>query len=175
MPDVGQIERITQNRVIELFKKDLDFEYLGDWRERENNSNIEEDILRKWLQNNQGYSDVLIDKAIAQLSKVAKDQQSNFYEVNKNVYRELRYGSKVTEDTGANRQTVWFIDWNNPNNNHFSFAEEVTFYGRNTKRPDIVIYVNGIAIGVIELKRSTTSVVEGIRQNITNQKKNFIQ
>ena len=175
MPIVGQIERITQNRVIKLLKEKLDFEYLGDWKERENNSNIEVDILRNWLKNSQGYSEVLIDKSIAQLSKIAKDQQSNLYEVNKNVYQELRYGSKVTEDTGANRKTVWFIDWNDPNNNHFSFAQEVTFHGPNTKRPDIVIYVNGIAIGVLELKRSTTSVVEGIRQNITNQKKTFIQ
>ncbi len=175
MPNVGQIERITQNRVIKLLKEKLDFEYLGDWKERQNNSNIEEDILRNWLKNSQGYSQILIDKSIAQLSKIAKDQQSNLYEVNKNVYQELRYGSKVTEDTGANRKTVWFIDWNDPNNNHFSFAQEVTFHGRNTKRPDIVLYVNGIAIGVIELKRSTTSVVEGIRQNITNQKKKFIQ
>jgi type I restriction enzyme R subunit len=43
------------------------------------------------------------------------------------------------------------------------------------KRPDIVLYVNGIALGVLELKRSTISVSEGIRQNLDNQKKIFIQ
>ena len=43
------------------------------------------------------------------------------------------------------------------------------------KRPDIVLYVNGIALGVLELKRSTVSVAEGIRQNLDNQKKVFIQ
>ena len=43
------------------------------------------------------------------------------------------------------------------------------------KRPDIVLYVNGIALGVLELKRSTVSVAEGIRQNLDNQKKIFIQ
>ncbi|MCB1743393.1 MAG: HsdR family type I site-specific deoxyribonuclease, partial [Gammaproteobacteria bacterium] len=40
---------------------------------------------------------------------------------------------------------------------------------------DIVLYVNGIALGVLELKRSTVSVSEGIRQNLDSQKKTFIQ
>ena len=47
--------------------------------------------------------------------------------------------------------------------------------GANGKRPDIVLYVNGIALGVLELKRSTVSVAEGIRQNLDNQKKIFIE
>jgi type I restriction enzyme R subunit len=38
-----------------------------------------------------------------------------------------------------------------------------------------VLYVNGIALGVLELKRSTVSVSEGIRQNLDNQKKIFIE
>ena len=67
------------------------------------------------------------------------------------------------------------IDWKNPAANHFAIAEEVTVTGKNTKRPDIVLYVNGIAIGVLELKRSTVSVAQGVRQNLDSQKKNFIQ
>ncbi|RPH75173.1 MAG: HsdR family type I site-specific deoxyribonuclease, partial [Nitrospiraceae bacterium] len=58
-------------------------------------------------------------------------------------------------------------------------AEEVTLLGADTKahgkRPDLVLYVNGIALGVLELKRSTVSVAEGIRQNLDSQKKVFIQ
>ncbi len=38
-----------------------------------------------------------------------------------------------------------------------------------------MIYVNGIALGVIELKRSSVSVSEGVRQNLDNQKKDFIR
>ena len=53
--------------------------------------------------------------------------------------------------------------------------EEVSIKGENKKRPDIVLYVNGIALGVIELKRSSVSVSEGIRQNLDNQKKDFIR
>jgi hypothetical protein len=66
-----------------------------------------------------------------------------------------------------------------PERNRFAIAEEVTVKAADakasTKRPDIVLYVNGIALGVLELKRSTVSVSEGIRQNLDNQKKEFIQ
>jgi type I restriction enzyme R subunit len=99
------------------------------------------------------------------------------------VYEKLRYGVKVKPELGENTVTVWLIDWQNPDNNHFAIAEEVTVKGAdlanaakaNTKRPDVVLYVNGIALGVLELKRSTVSVAEGIRQNLDNQKKEFIQ
>ena len=43
------------------------------------------------------------------------------------------------------------------------------------KRPDIVLYINGIAVAVMELKKSTVSVADGIRQNVTNQREQFIQ
>ena len=76
---------------------------------------------------------------------------------------------------GEQNVTVWLIDWENPGNNDFGIAEEVTVRGENAKRPDLVLYVNGIALGVLELKRSTVSVTEGIRQNLDSQKKEFIQ
>src|SRR5690606_25071908 len=52
---------------------------------------------------------------------------------------------------------------------------EVSVQGEYKKRPDVVLYVNGIALGVIELKRSTVGLTEGIRQNLDNQKKDFIR
>lgn len=76
---------------------------------------------------------------------------------------------------GENYQTIELIDWKHPNENDFALAKEVTIIGQNDKRPDIVLYVNGIALGVLELKRSTISIGEGIRQNIANQQKEFIQ
>jgi type I restriction enzyme, R subunit len=91
------------------------------------------------------------------------------------VYGLLRYGVKVRPEVGEQKKTVWLIDWQNPDNNDFAIAEEVTVAGVHDKRPDIVLYVNGIALGVLELKRSTVSVTEGIRQNLDNQKKDFIR
>lgn len=175
MSPVGDIERITQDRVIALFsdKSKLNYHYLGNWHDRPDNSNIEEELLSMYLQEN-GYSQTLITKAIYELKKTAGVQNKNLYSINKDVYTILRYGAKVKEEVGENTQTVRLIDWEHPANNHFAIAEEVSIKGENKKRPDIVIYVNGIALGVLELKRSTVSVSEGIRQNLDNQKSMFI-
>ena len=97
------------------------------------------------------------------------------FDINREVYERLRYGISIQEELSERNQQVYFIDWQNFSNNHFAIAEEVTIKGNKTKRPDIVIYVNGIALGIIELKRSTVTVSEGIRQNIGNQKNNFIK
>jgi len=173
MSAVGQAERKTQNRIIKLFIDTLGYDYLGNWHERENH-NIEEQYLRPFLKNGQSYSDALINKALYELRRVAGDQSRSPYDVNKDVYSMLRYGVKVRPEAGENTETVWLIDWNEPRSNHFAIAEEVTVVGENTKRPDIVLYVNGIALGVLELKRSTVSVSEGIRQNLDNQSSRFI-
>ena len=72
MNTVGQLERATQNRVVMLLANQLGWQYLGNWQDRDVNSNIEESYLRAYLQNH--YSDKLIDKAIRELSTVSGDQ-----------------------------------------------------------------------------------------------------
>jgi len=174
MTDIGQIERNTQNRVVKLFQERLGYDYMGDWQDREGNSNVEEEYLHKFLKT-QGYSDIIADKAILALSKLAGSQLDDLYDTNKAVYGMLRYGVSVRAAQGEKKETVHFIDWQNTENNHFAIAEEVTVKGVHNKRPDLVLYINGIAIGVIELKRSKVSVEEGIRQNLDNQSDNFIK
>lgn len=174
MSSVGQIERITQNRVVKLFRQ-LRYTYLGNWETRNNNRNIEADLLSQWLKQ-QGVSDTLITKTLRELDQAAAlGEGQNLYDANKAVYRLLRYGVKVKEGVGQQNQTVWLIDWKYPENNNFAIAEEVTIKGENKKRPDIVLYVNGIALGILELKRSSVAISEGIRQNLDNQKKTFIR
>ena len=171
---VGQLERKTQNRIVSLFRDRLGYDYLGNWEDRDDNSNIEEGYLRLFLAR-AGYNEALIQKAINELKKSANRPHVSLYDLNKETYGLLRYGIKVREGLGENYQTVWPIDWEHPENNHFAVAEEVTIRGNRTKRPDVVLYVNGIALGVMELKRSIVSVSEGIRQNIGNQKEEFIK
>ena len=179
MSVVGQKEKKTQARVVKLFQDSLKYDYLGDWTEREGNSNIEPRHLRTFLKIKQGYDNTLIDRAIHLLNRAASDTSKSLYDRNRNVHALLRYGVKVKPDIGEHTETVWVIDWKNPENNHFAIAEEVTILGADDKahdkRPDVVLYVNGIALGVLELKRSTVSVAEGIRQNLDNQKKIFIE
>ncbi len=175
MNEVGQIERETQNRVVKLFKDQLKYQYLGDWQDRSGNSNIEEAILCKYLKEKKGYNDTLIRKALYELGKAANNLNDGLYNANKNVYQLLRYGVKVKAEAGENFETVELIDWEHPLENEFAIAEEVTISGKQDKRPDIVLYINGIALGVLELKRSIVSIGDGIRQNIVNQQKEFIQ
>jgi len=175
MNTVGQIERKTQDRVVQLFQDDLKYQYLGNWEDRPGNSNIEEGILCKYLKEKKGYSDTLIRKALYELGKAANNLNDGLYNANKNVYQLLRYGVKVKVQAGENFETVELIDWKHPLENEFAIAEEVTISGKQDKRPDIVLYINGIALGVLELKRSIVSIGDGIRQNIVNQQKEFIQ
>ena len=175
MSQVGQRERITQNRVVHFFQQQLGYRYLGDWQDRNDNKNIEHDILIAWLKK-RGISDALINRTMRQLdTATALGEGKKLYYANKDVYRLLRYGVKDKEGAGELNQTVWLIDWHHPEANDFAIAEEVYIKGENKKRPDIVLYINGIALGVLELKRSLVDVSEGIRQNLDNQKKDFIR
>lgn len=175
MSNVGQKERITQERLVRFFKDELGYDYLGNWIDRGNNRNIEQDLLRGWLEKRK-VSDALINRALRKLESLASlGEGKKLFDANKEVYRLLRYGVKEKEGVGEQNETVWLIDWKNPDQNDFAIAEEVSVKGENKKRPDIVLYVNGIALGVIELKRSSVSISEGIRQNLDNQKKEFIR
>ena len=174
MSDVGQREIFTQSKVIRLLVNNLGYEYLGNWCQQDN-TNIIESLLQQNLEA-RGYDATLIRRAIQQFTKeVSLPAGGSLYEVNRKVYGLLRYGVKVQRSASESFETVWLIDWVNPCTNHFAVAEEVTVKGHYTKRPDLVVYVNGIALGVMELKRSKVSVSEGIRQNIGNQKPEFIR
>lgn len=173
MEQIGSKEIITQKRIIRLLEKSLKYTFLGDWTDREN-SNIEEGFLRKYLKGTQQYSATEISSAISQLKRAAGNIAAGLYHANKEVYGLLRYGVNVSGEASENKKYVHLIDWKNPLANDFYIAEEVTIKGRNTKRPDLVIFVNGIALALIELKRSTVSVHHGIRQNLDNQTDEFI-
>jgi type I restriction enzyme R subunit len=170
MSKVAQNERITQNRIVKWFQETLKYDYLGNWEEREGNSNIEEEELRKYLQGTKKYSEELINKAIFALKKEATiNSNDDLFTANKEVYSLLRYGTSKKVEAIKRPEHVDFIDWEFPLNNNFAIAEEVTIRGAKERRPDIVIYINGIAIGVLELKKASVSASEGIRQNLSNQ------
>ncbi len=169
---VGQREKTTQQRVIKLFVNELGYTYLGDFSDRRN-SNIEEKYLTKFLAR-KGHSPQIISRSLKELKDVADDQSVSLYELNEQTYKKLRYGVKVSTAVGQHKTTVQFVDWEHPLENDFYVAEEVSCAGRLTKRPDLVLYINGIAFAIIELKRSTVSMAEGIRQNLTNQRKDMI-
>ena len=171
MSRIGVPERATQNRVIALFRDELGYDYLGD-KSDQYNSNIEEDLLTAHLIS-AGYSSTQISRALYLLKTEANNPNRNLYDNNKAIYSLLRYGVDLKVDASAVSDTIKLVDWEHPDNNNFAIAEEVTLRGNLERRPDLVLYINGIAVGVIELKNSRTSIGDGIRQLLSNQQKDF--
>ncbi|WP_426710107.1 type I restriction endonuclease [Enterobacter cloacae complex sp. 284J4] len=96
------------------------------------------------------------------------------------MYNHLLYGIAVTEFVDGKKvvPTIALIDWEHPENNQFHFTEEFTVLrsgGVETRRPDIVCFVNGIPLAVIEAKspaghgKKGPTIDEGISQSIRNQ------
>ncbi|MEW9298648.1 HsdR family type I site-specific deoxyribonuclease [Acetobacter oryzifermentans] len=185
MSTIGEAERKAQNRVIDLLCGDksgniggLGWRYLDNWQKREGNANIETELLRPWLLK-RGYAPDVVTQAIARLEREARMEGTKLYEANQSFYELLRYGVAIVPGPGEAPITVRFIDWADPAVNDLGVAEEVSVKGKDArawnKRPDLVLYVNGIALGVVELKKSTVSVGEGIRQTLDNQRPEFIR
>jgi len=170
---IGKSERETQRRVIALFRDELGYRFLGDWSDRDGNSNIEEKLLTDYLRDKAGYSPAEISAAIYKLTTEANNSGRGLYGNNHAVYNLLRYGVPVKVEAGKPTETVHLINWKQSEKNDFAIAEEVTLRGGHERRPDLVLYVNGIAIGLIELKNSRVSIGDGIRQSLSNQQPEF--
>lgn len=174
-------EKKLQGRVLHWLTDDLGYEYLGNLEDIDNTP-VKEELLKANLKK-RGYSDDQIKTAVSELVSKINNQADTLYQINREVYSLLRYGRQGAKDANGQRQTVNYIDWDDiyredkDKVNDYYVAEEVSVlrFDKSThKRPDVVIYINGIALGVFELKRSCVSTGEGIRQLLQNQKRENI-
>lgn len=172
MSSINKPERATQDRVIALFTQQLGYRYLGNWADRAGNHCVEEGLLAAHLERS-GYSPAHISAALHRLRSEALLHGRTLYAANQAVYQLLRYGVSVRVEAGADTETVHLVNWNQPAENDFAIAEEVTLKGGHERRPDIVLYLNGMAVGVLELKNSRVGLGEGIRQCLSNQQPEF--
>src|SRR5947207_1732216 len=112
MSTIGKPERVTQNRVIAVFRDELDYRFLGDGSDRDN-SNIEEELLTAYLTNCKDTPE-RISRAIYLLRTEAINPNRSPYENNKVVYSYLRYGVPVKIEAGKVTETVKVINWAQP-------------------------------------------------------------
>lgn len=145
------------------------------------------DILRGELQKRRftfsgqehSLSEKAIDNLITEVSAPALNE--GLQTANEKLYNHLLYGISVTEfvDGKKANPTVTLIDWQNPANNSFVFTEEFSVTrsgGVESRRPDIVCFVNGIPLVVIEAKRPDgnakkgPTIDEGVSQSLRNQR-----
>ena len=122
---IGKPERETQGRVINLFKKELAYRYLGNWSDRLGNSNIEEGYLCAYL-TKAGYSEAHANAAVYQLQTEATNTNRSLYVNNQAVYRLLRYGVDVKTEASKPTEKVWLVNWKEPAKNDFTIAEEAS-------------------------------------------------
>lgn len=179
-----QKEREYQNALVKRFQEELGYTYLGNWQYAKGanvnnmgvaNSPILDDEVRSFLKE-QGRTEMQIEDVLVKLKDKARlgdSKMSSLIQCNTDLYDTLIMGIKSQPSPEENHEDVMFFDFDHPQNNHFAIAEEVSFIdpllGKN-KRPDIVVYVNGIALAVIELKRSLVNYEEGIKQHLSNER-----
>src|SRR3954451_13004151 len=113
MNSVGTAERLTQHRIIALFRDELHYRYLGDWSDRDRNSNIDESLLSECLRK-RGYSSQQISVALYKLRTEADNHNRKLYDNNQALYSLLRYGVPVKIEAGKVTESVHLIDWTTP-------------------------------------------------------------
>lgn len=123
------------------------------------------------------FSEKNIHQAILDLDEALID---GLIKTNEKIYDSLvlgrSYPERLPDVDGTKSFNLNYIDWNHPENNVFHVVEEFSVEredGQGTVRPDIVLFINGIPFGVIECKKASISIVQGISQMVRNQSKEY--
>ena len=180
----------SQRPAIEILQK-LGYKYISEEENKKLRNNILtdvifKDILAKKLNEINSYeykgekykfSASTIGQAIKDLNE---DLVTGLISTNEKIYDLLTLGKSYQENMvdGTKRSfDIKYIDFEHPENNEFYVTEEFSVLRMNGKdhaRPDIVLFVNGIPLAVIECKDASVPIIQAISQNIRNQKPDYI-
>ena len=180
----------SQRPAIEVLQK-LGYKYISEEENKNLRNNILtdvifKDILAKKLNEINSYeykgekykfSASTIGQAIKDLNE---DLVTGLISTNEKIYDLLTLGKSYQENMvdGTRRSfDIKYIDFEHPENNDFYVTEEFSVLrmnGKDCARPDIVLFVNGIPLAVIECKDASVPIIQAISQNIRNQKPDYI-
>lgn len=180
----------SQRPAIEVLQK-LGYKYISEEENKNLRNNILtdvifKDILAKKLNEINSYeykgekykfSASTIGQAIKDLNE---DLVTGLISTNEKIYDLLTLGKSYQENMvdGTKRSfDIKYIDFEHPENNDFYVTEEFSVLRMNGKdyaRPDIVLFVNGIPLAVIECKDVSVPIIQAISQSIRNQKPDYI-
>lgn len=164
----GYTEADYENSIIELFQNDLGYEYIyGPDIERDFDSPLYEEVLLDSLYRlNSGLPDDAISDA---LFKLKNFENGELVQKNAVFTDYLQNGIEVKYFEGGEERSsiVYLVDYKNPDNNSFIVANQWTFIENSNKRPDIILFLNGLPVVLMELKspsREETDASEAYRQ-----------
>lgn len=161
-------EEDYEKSLIELFQNDLEYEYVyGPDIERDFYSPFYEDVLIESLYRiNYGATNDAIQDALFKLKNFENGEL-----VQKNVifmdYLQNGIPVRYFVDGEERSSIVYLVDYKNPENNSFVVANQWTFIENSNKRPDLILFLNGLPIVLMELKspsREETDASEAYRQ-----------
>ena len=157
-----------ENSVIELFKNELGYDYIyGPDIERDFYSPLYDEVLEESLRriNRDLPSDAISDA----IFKLKNFENGELVQKNAVFMDYLQNGIEVRYfvDGEERSSIVYLVDYQNPDNNSFIVANQWTFIENSNKRPDVILFLNGLPVVLIELKspsREETDASEAYRQ-----------
>ena len=157
-----------ENSVIELFRNELGYDYIyAPDIERDFYSPLYEEVLLDSLYRlNRGLPDDAIQDA---LFKLKNFENGELVQKNAVFMDYLQNGIPVRYfvDGEERSSIVYLVDYKNPDNNSFIVANQWTFIENSNKRPDVILFLNGLPVVLVELKspsREETDASEAYRQ-----------
>lgn len=176
-------ENDFENSLIDILVEEMEYEYKkgADLREEyssmnDYNSVVIKEIFEYYLKKiNKNADKEAIEETV---KKIINLESLDFIEKNKFFQNALSYGIYISYFADGKEKNAYInlIDYKNKNNNNFLVVNQLTIEDKTVKRPDIIIYVNGLPLVVMELKNALNEdiTIENAYKQIRNYIKNDI-